>query len=349
MFILRLFLVLMIAVGAIAAEEELNLETEAAPPPAQQSSQHGKGISVSNVKLMGRVDLTNELTPYNPERPANNNKFKSYHLLIFVKATPSEKVDFLGEIVSQAFYEIKYRPTNHLGIHFGKIIVPFGDTRRYHHFYGGIQGYGARGVMFPNIWAEKGINTELEVGAATFDLYWVSGIAAQTPASDPDFSRASDDSRQAVGWRGTFNQISKVTAIGSFYFEEWLPGKHLYLGGLDLYTEYGLFDAAVLRNLRIGMGRAVADIQKGTRGDFQKSGDYIELVTNAARFAEFRTRYGTYDHNSTEKTSEDVHNFNVGMMTNVDVMRLLVEYQWNFEAVNETDNDIFRAMLSLDF
>ena len=172
-----------------AAEEALNLDNEQAST-TQQSTSTKSGLSLADVKLMGRVDLTNELSPYNPNRPNENDKFKTYHMLLFVKANPSKKVDFMGEVITKAFYEIKYSPTDLTNLRFGKIIVPFGDTKKFHHFYGGIQGYGPKGVLFPNIWAENGLSLSTEFKFEAIDLYWISGISA-APNSNPDFSSAS--------------------------------------------------------------------------------------------------------------------------------------------------------------
>jgi hypothetical protein len=206
----------------------------------------------------------------------------------------------MGELIEQSFYEVGYQVSEPLKIRFGKIIVPFGDTRRFHHFYGGIQGYGGQGVMLPNVWAENGLDLEWDLGHWLVDTYWVSG------------------------WP-------------------------LLLYGADFFTEYGLGNWALTRHLRFAAGRAVAEVHRGMQGGFEKAGDYFELATNVLQVGEIRTRYGTYIHDDRQESQSDVHNFNVGYAMPIDVLRLLVEYQWNYEAVEEIDNDVFRVMVSLDF
>lgn len=84
-------------------------------------------------------------------------------------------------------------------------------------------------------------------------------------------------------------------------------------------------------------------------GDFIKRGDYLELATNLIGSGEARVRYGTYIDNDKVRSKNDIQSLNVGYSLPVDVLRVLAEYQWNYEAVNEIDNDLFRLMVSLDF
>ncbi|MGZ5280142.1 MAG: hypothetical protein ACXWC9_09380, partial [Pseudobdellovibrionaceae bacterium] len=84
-------------------------------------------------------------------------------------------------------------------------------------------------------------------------------------------------------------------------------------------------------------------------GDFQKRGDFLELAGRIESEHELRLRYGTYIDNDKLESARDLHSFSLGYSLPVDVSKLLVEYQWNFEAMNEINNDLFRAMLSLDF
>jgi hypothetical protein len=324
------------------AEEALDLskETEVKAPAAKPVPPFG------GLRLMGRVDLTGE---YRPNAASTNDGLKNYHFLLFLKVPASEKVSFMGEFVNRAFYEVTYKASPLVKFHFGKIVVPFGDTTYYHHFYGGVQGYGAQGVMFPNVWAESGANAEWNMGSLIIDTYAVNGIEGSSTTNEPDFQADPTGQRQAGGLRATYTGIAKIKAIVSGYYTDWAPSKSLLLAGGDLVTDYGLIDAAVLRNLRLSAGRAVGFVQGSSSGNFQRAGDYLQLATNAMGFAEARARYGTYVHNSNNKTSSDTHSMNVGLTIPVDVMKLLVEYQWNFEAVSEINNDLARVMLSLDF
>ena len=344
---ISILLILFVGTLAVAAEEALDLEgleKESAPPPQH----HAVSSSPSKLKLMGRVDLTNEFMPYNPNSPRENNKFENYHYFVFLAIKASEKVSFMGEIISKSFFNVNYELSPNSKIVFGKILVPFGDTRRFHHLYGGIQNYGARGVFFPNIWAENGVQFEKTLGAWTFDTYVVSGISG-TSTSDPELTQPSNGKVQAVGARATTVAISGVTLIGSLYYNEWIPGKKLGLYGLNATTDYGMLRSFGLGRIRLGAGLATAWLQETSFGDIQKKGDYVELATNAISEWELRLRYGTYIDNSKVETVKDVHNFNAAVLTSLDVVRLMIEYQWNFEAVNEIQNDVLRAMASLDF
>ena len=64
---------------------------------------------------------------------------------------------------------------------------------------------------------------------------------------------------------------------------------------------------------------------------------------------ELRIRYGTYVNDTRVVTNKNIHNWNLGYAFSVDVIRFLIEKQWNFEAVEEYNNDVLRVMASVDF
>ena len=254
----------------------------------------------------------------------------------------------MGEIVAQSFFYVDYaaRPWAH--IEFGKIIVPFGDTRRFHHFYGGVQGYKATGVMFPNLWAESGANIRWSVGPTELETYWVDSIQDDSTTADPSLqSSVEPRTLQAGGFRWSAEALEKVHVIFSGYRGEYQPGKAVEIGGLDAYSDYGAFGFS---KFRWAAGIANAWIHQGVlTGDFQKRGDYLELATSALGPGESRFRFGTYIDNDKEKSQKDVHSFNLAYSLPVDALRVLAEYQWNFEAKDEKNNDVFRIMVSVDF
>jgi hypothetical protein len=224
--------------------------------------------------------------------------------------------------------------------------VPFGDNRYFHHYYGGLQGYGATGVMFKNIWAESGINANWKIGQISLDTYWVNGINAPNINSDVNL-KSSTTERQSLGTRLQAPLADQVQLIGSAYYADYWPGRPLYMGGLDLYTSYGAFG---LSQFRFSIGIANAWVEGSPTGkNFQKYGDYLQVATNLFRWAEWRIRYGTYDNDDRIESVDDTQSFNLGATIPVDVIKILIEHQWNFEAKNEVDNDQSRMMVSLDF
>ncbi len=254
----------------------------------------------------------------------------------------------MGEIVKQSFYFVDYLARPDLSVEFGKIIVPFGDTRRFHHFYGGVQGYGAKGVMFTNLWAESGANLKWKLAESEVETYWVDSIQDDSTTADPGLqSTVEPRTIQAGGFRWTAGVVSGVTGILSGYRGEYQPGKAVEIAGLDLFSEYGVWG---MKHLRWSYGVANAWMRKSSvSGDFVKRGDYLELATNSFGSGEARVRYGTYIDNDKVRTKNDIQSLNVGYSLPVDVLRVLTEYQWNYESVNEIDNDLFRIMVSLDF
>lgn len=338
-----MFLFLIVFSVAQADEQALDLEQESQPAPVINSVTS----AMNKFSFMGRVDLTTETS--NPDRPkARENHLDNNHFLIFLKAKASPKVNFMGEIVKQSFYFVDYMARPDLSVEFGKIIVPFGDTRHFHHFYGGVQGYGAKGVMFANIWAESGANLKWKLDQSEFDTYWVDSIQDDSTTTDPSLqSTVEPRTIQAGGFRWTTGVVNGVTGILSGYRGEYQPGKAVEIAGLDLFSNYGAWG---LKNLRWSYGVANAWVRKSTvSGDFIKRGDYLELATNLIGSGEARVRYGTYIDNDKVRSKNDIQSLNVGYSLPVDVLRVLAEYQWNYEAVNEIDNDLFRLMVSLDF
>lgn len=324
-----------------AAEEELDLDKEAtqvktsAPAPT------------SKIHIMGRVDLTSETTPKDKGVGTNSgtSSLKNNHFLLFLKVKASDKTSFLGEFVNQSFYHVDYTNSDTLTTSFGKIIVPFGDTRYFHHFYGGIQGYGSNGVMLPNVWAESGFNLAWKLSKGNLDTYVVNSFGLT--GSDVDF-QSNQTTNQAAGLRWSQNFENKISYILSAYRTDYDGRNTALLGGLDFFTDYGAFGSAILKNYRVSIGFASADIESQSK-NYQKRGDYIQVAANQFTPTEVRIRYGTYINDTRTESNKDVHNWNLGLSYPVDVIRILAEYQWNFESVNEYDNDVARLMISLDF
>lgn len=332
--LIGLFGGLSLTTQAFAQEESFSLDEVqevVAPKPAH---------ATSKFSIMGRVDLTFDKTIDDRSDMRNN------HFLLFLKANASKKVSFLGEFVNQSFYHVDYEANPNFAFSFGKIMVPFGDPRRYHSYYGGVQGYGINGVMFPNIWAEPGVNFKLKLGSSKFDAYMVNGINASSKTTDIDL-QSSTTERQAVGLRWSQVLVSRLNTVVSAYYSDYWPGQPLYLGGFDVYSDYGY---GGLDHLRFSYGVAKAWVQDSPTGrDFYKLGDFYEFATNVFNPMEWRLRYGSYDDDDRTDTVDDTQSLNLAASFPLDVLKILIEYQWNFEEVNETDNDLARAMVSLDF
>ena len=340
-----IFFFILMSTQSFAGEESLDLE-ETSQAIEKPVSYVPAAPKIMGPKIMGRMDLSFENLPFeNLAKTFKNSGFKNNHFLIFLKVKATEKVSFFGEILSKTFFEINYSPKNQVNIHLGKIQIPFGETSRYHHFYGGVQGFGAVGVFFPNIWAEPGANLEWQFSSFDLDTYLVNGISAPTTNDDPSFTGTADSGTMAFGIRMTGHLFSKIKLIGSGYYDHWQVGKPLYMLGGDLIFDYG----ALIKNLKISTGFANGFVRQGVLGNYRRYGDFIEISTNALSFVEPRFRYGTFINNSLISSQKDTHSFDLGFNFKIDQLNLLAEYQWNFESVDEKKNDLLRVMLALDF
>jgi len=334
---------------AHSEEESLNFSEET--PATTKDVKPSEGTSLGNIKLGGRVDLSYEIDDYeNASTATQRDTFKTNHFVLTLIANPSEKVKFMGEFINQYFYQIDYHLSNTVRIQGGKILMPFGNPDHFHKFYGGLVGFGTTGSFFPLIWAEHGVNVNVRVGDSSgLDTYLVNSISQTGTGSDPSFSSASNTVHQAFGARYTLRPIPSLTSALSAYAGNWAPGKALAMGGFDIATGYGLLGAEFFKSFRFATGIVAAQIWEGSTGDYLKRADYIELASNLTSPVEARIRYGTVVANSDQESQNDTQTFAIGAKTSVDAIGILVEYQWNFEAVNEIENDLFRIMASLDF
>lgn len=342
---------------AIAVEEALDLDSVTVSSSALSPTVIPPSVLGSKFSILGRVDLTYELSNQTHLSPNSNNQesdksqLKNYHFFLFLKVKVSPKIQFMGEFVGKNFFYVDYQKSDLLKLQFGQILLPFGDTHSYHHLYGGLQGYGTDGVMLPNIWSKPGLNFNWNFSSLTVDTYIVNGVAVANEASDPQLSSdgaLSHQERQAEGFRIVYNSPKGFAMTTSGYTVLYWEGRRLNLWGLDFGSDYGF----ISRNFRVAAGIAYADIQNSPNyGYYNKRGDYLELGLRQAGMGhgEWRVRYGTYIDNSKQVTSHDVHNFNLGYKFPVDQISVLVEKQWNFEAVDETNNDVIRVMAALDF
>jgi len=345
-FILCISLSFIPTLFAQAQEESLDLDAiaEVAPKPPPAASGPGKFM------LMGRVDLTSETQGVNENAEHN---LKNNHFLVFLKIKASPKTSFMGQIISEdtnnVFYFVEYQASKLVSAQFGKILIPFGDTRRFHYIYGGVV---AAGVMLPNIWSATGFNLSWHLPVGTLDSYIVSSAEDGSVVNAPKVNQPVITKRQAGGLRYTLATDKKITMIFSGYQGSYRAGRGLDLNmfGVDIYSDYGAINLPVLKSMRFAAGFAQATFaDRPNEGDIRQTGDYLELTARGVGPGETRVRYGTFIANDKVESVRDTNSLAVGYTMPVDVMRVLVEYQWNFEAVNEQDNDLLRVMASLDF
>ncbi|MFN9068909.1 MAG: hypothetical protein ACK5V3_16905, partial [Bdellovibrionales bacterium] len=273
----RIFLLLIwTSPFAQAQEQELNLDELKTEAPAPYK------IKAQDFKIMGRLDLTWEYgnpTPSTSPDGKLRNTLENNHQFIFLKIKASEKSHIMAEVVNKTFFYAEYAD-GWGDVQLGNILVPFGDNRRYHLFYGGIQGYGADGVMFANVWSEPGFNFNWKTSLGSLDTYVVNSISASGATADPNFKTEANTSHQAGGLRLTKEVASGWTTVLSVYSGEYWPGKGLHILGFDIYSDYGT--ALLGKNFRGALGMAQATVLQSSPSNgqsFSKTGDFVELAT----------------------------------------------------------------------
>ncbi|MEZ4871804.1 MAG: hypothetical protein R2827_06060 [Bdellovibrionales bacterium] len=343
-----LFLALSISLSlsALAEEESFSLDDVVEEPAAARSAT----TPAANYKLFGRMDLTSEFTPYDRDRLTTDNQFKTQHMLIFLSVQAQEDLSFQAEIINPEsnFYFVNYELGPRTNLQFGRILVPFGETDYYHHLYGGNVNLDGAGIMFPNIWAEKGVNLQLSWGKRTLDTYWVSGINKLDGSQEPILNQSSNDSLQGGGVRWTESMGMSFRYRVSYYYTEWRPNSPLHAAGLDvkysLPTNWG-----ALQSIDMMAGVAVVDIQKTNTENFQKAGDFFEANFRLPKKHSIRLRYGTYDNDDRVEDEADLKTWSLAWKKRIRALNLMLEHQWNMEQVNESENDILRFMATVNF
>lgn len=344
--ILPLYSLILFLSLSFAGEEALDLESESV---AQSKAKVTPSASSRpNFSLMGRVDLTSETTQPAETDGDSTQELSNNHFLIFLKVKASEKTSFMGEFIGQNFYYVDYKVSNSSKVQFGKLLVSFGDTRRFHHYYGGVQRYPDRDVMFPRIWSSEGVNFQTNLYDSELEFYWVNmSFDAASAAAQPTLTSTAE--RQAGGLRWTKTGLWGLSFILSGQLGEYYPGKTVYISGLDVYSEYNKSSGGIAKYTRFAFGIADATFAEAPGGQFYKRGDFIEVNTDYFGPGEAHFRYGTYIDDSRNESNRDRNSLSAGYRFGVDVIKILIEHEWNFEAVNEIDNDLFRVMASLDF
>lgn len=304
------------------------------------------------VRVMGRFDVNFEWV--NPTKRDGKKDFKNYHHFLMLKISPMENLTFFGEIIDQYFYEARWQIHPRVALKVGKIIVPFGGEE-YHHWYGGLAGDPAKGLLLPMVWAELGgaFNFKLfdyKYFGLNADLYLIQGFGAKDFTKTIDLNAGASPDKVALGTRLSFRVMQNAHLYASFLWSQYLDGYNIFLYALDFVLDYNLIPVPFLRDLKVTFGGARADVQN-PNGRYYKYGDYIQLEWGSFRqWVLVRVRYGTYIDRSNVVTNKDSHNFTVSVViTALKHIRVLLEHNFLLEEVNEIDNDFFRIQIAFEF
>ena len=304
------------------------------------------------VHLSGRFDFNFEAD--NLGGGEKNERFRTYHRFIFLKADLGERLLLEAEVVDQVYYEIKYRINQRLGLRVGRVWVPFGLSP-FHHYYGGVQGDPFSGKLVPNVWAEQGVVLGCEIAdGVVSDTYVIRGFSGR-PGTVLSLNGGGSEGTLAYGQRLTAHLFGRgLSVAGSVLYNTWGPNgdNRVVLFGGDFSTGYGLLKAPFLRHLRLAGAVARANVEDAllVEGSYNKYGDYIEAQFGAWRPGlTLRMRLGSYVDFDVVDTVNDTHSFNIAAIRREGPLQLIAEYFWNFEEVNEVDNDFLRLHGVVEF
>ncbi|NND72090.1 MAG: hypothetical protein HKN43_10970 [Rhodothermales bacterium] len=365
----RHFLLLIVAVSIVGIHSAVAQDTDTADvfigfddieeeaPPAVSHS----GGWTDMIHISGRFDLNLEVT--NPSKEfQRTSQFRNYHKFIFLNVKPDDRIALEAEILDLSYYEIKYRVWREFELRFGKIWVPFGATP-FHHYYGGIQGDPFQGLFLPNVWSEFGGT----IGGTIFtgnqvqidvDLFAIRGFETEL-GNVLNLSNGGADDTYAFGQRTRLG-FGKISLWGSALYNQFGLNNdgHLVLWGGDLLVDYGLVNAPILKDLKLRVAFARADIKDqelveerfNTDGWYYRYGDYAELTYRGLPHVSPRVRYGTIVDYDDVVTNNDSHNTEFAALVRINRnLSVLMQYQLNMEEVNEIDNDLFRIHAVFEF
>ena len=226
-----------------------------------------------------------------------------------------------------------------------------------------IQGDPFQGLFLPNVWSEfggslggtvySGERTQIDV-----DVFAIRGFETEL-GTILKLSNGGTDGSYAFGQRTRFG-FGKVSLWGSALYNQFGLNNdgQLILWGGDLLIDYGLIDAPILKDLKLRVAFARADIkdeelverQFNTEGWYYRYGDYAELTYRGLPYVMPRARYGTIVDYDDVVTNNDSHNTELAALIRINrYFSILMQYQLNMEEVNEIDNDLFRMQAVFEF
>lgn len=339
----------------------LSMDTKPTAGPSVAAPEPAKHVlSVGNQDLGGhiggRFDINYEWLNPGASYPAGQSRVVSYHHFVIVEAHAGP-VSFDGEITQLLWYEGRVQVGKGWSIVAGKILVPFGAPG-WHRYYGGLQGDPLVGIFLPVVWAELGAEVDWEgfhSGDFSFSAqaYVVRGFGEAPDLTPATQNASSVDDRFAPGGRINLG-FGKMALYLSGYGTKWPPaGNWLYILGADFWTEWGLVDVPFVRDLRLRVGVAYANWDRGPTappGRLWRYGSYAELDWRSPWLFYLRGRYGIYVHDARQTQARDLKDWNVAVVLRLPYgLYTFAEYQWNREGQDERQNDLMRIGVALDF
>lgn len=344
-----------ILVSAAAAEEDG--EEMGFDEVVEEAVSHALGGWSERIHLSGRFDINLEAEDMGSDK---GQRFRTYHNFVFLKADVSERLVLEAEIVDRTYYEIKYRFSEWLQLRGGRLWVPFGLTP-FHHYYGGVQGDPFTGKLVPNVWAEQGLALSYslyDAGAVVDgDTYAIRGFDANG-GRVLQLNGGGSEGVLAYGQRLTLHLAGrKLSLAGSALYNGWGPSNDnsLLLWGVDVAADYGLIGLPLIEDLRLTGALAQARVNDkalavAPDGDYTKYGDYVQLLYGRWRPGlTLRARLGSYDDFDHADSAKDTHSLNLALLRRAGPLTLMAEFFWNFEAVDEFDDDLLRLHAAVEF
>ncbi len=322
-------------------------------------------------QINGRFDINYERRNYsdNPFSSDATDALISYHNFLFVsRQAKDDPFGFTAEVTSLQFWEayLAYENTDwRLVLKGGKLLVPFGPEPTFHRYYGGLVAFDQR--VTPAIWAQEGVSgtVQYRAGRWTFnnDLYAVRGYALRSEDAildlRSDFS-PTDNAKIAIGDRFGVS-YGPFSAWYSIYAQTLGFGRVLFMQGLDfsLWRARGI---PVLENFSIGLGALRADVSGGDDiggpgDDYYHFASYFQAYYYIGDYLFLRYRQGLRTFGNKKGsfyderlyTADDGSTQHVGLGFRYRGLSGGIFHFWNFEKVDEFDNDFLRVTLAYEF
>ncbi len=321
---------------------------------------------LAGMSLHGRFDLSYERRGFrNHPLGEGEDVFRSYHHFIyFGRHTDTDPFGLDVELTSLQFWTLSAQLTRpHLFVRgqVGKLLVPFGADPVVHNGYGGLAGFDQR--VLPVVWAQEGLavsgGTQWGIASAQADLYLVRGHRLRDADSvlnlQSDLSPV-EDIEPAVGLRLS-GAVGPFRAFYSAYVNPLGEEQRLFLQALDVGF-YRWQRLPVLRDVAVSLGVLRGDVTgRGPGHEYFHFGSYAQFryYLLDTVYMQYRQGLRTFDnrrglfYDETRPTADDASTHSVALVGTYRGLTLGIWQFWNFEKVDEVDDDFLRVTVGYAF
>lgn len=318
--------VLLLATALGHAQEAVNLDSVAPPPPRRA----GDGVRLGDLKFNLFFDAMVSWSKSAGDDDTAAFQFNQQHQSLLLRAATPDGIEVLADVLHPAdvfeatiplrFFAPGLESVPVLGeasVRGGRILVPFGDFEE-HPIYGGTvsNSMAVRDI----VWSDYGIALNLPWKGSRTELYVVNGVRIHDSVAEFGSDWGEQNQLKGFGARERVEPLPGLFATGSFLYD-FLPrlpgdtvrfsaGDRAALAGLDAGYRIGRFSSR-LGGAWAWVAYRLATDSTPRRTRYNKSGWYAEGKWSFTDHWAVRLRGGQVDPDSRTVGDDDLTNINV--------------------------------------